>query len=972
MTGRIYDRLKGAFSPGSVFRDVDTIPFGVDFRDHVASVLNTCRAVLVVIGPAWSSVRSASGVRRVDQQKDHVRIEIEHALAIKGIRVVPVLVGGAKMPEPEELPESLSQLAFLNAAQVRRDPDFHPDVDRLLRHLMGYLKTEFHLPPEQMLSAAAPVDRHSAIEVSATHPTDEHEELARNLRASFSQWAQEWRMRGQQWCLALGQRCVSGGGYMLRSVTGLLAWLLAAAKVVCSKLFDCLAWFRFGKSRWRWLKVAAVVLVIAAAPAWVGLYFIQREAGRFDLEELQKMEMSTVVYDRKGSELSRICIVDRDPVSLSQVPHYLVDAMVASLDPRFYQHSGIDYSQLANALDGKSQTITHRLACDAFGSSLSKDDASIVSAFIARRIEGRYTKTEILELYLNRVHFGASYYGVQSAAQGLFGKSVENLSLEESASLVGLLHTQEGLDENSQFSSEVAELRKDPSNHPQPWLRERNIVFSRMVEEGYISELERTEWEKKPMITAAPKHAQLGYIKDAIRQELEIIVGEERAAVGGFKVFTLVDPELQVAAEKSVRQRLTEIEQSPGYDHQTYDQYRALTADYHEKIQNGTISPDTPMSSPRYIQAATMVIENKSGGVLALVGGFDYKRDAERAAAEKADSFREEPFETSDRVLKIARPAGTAFVPFVYAAAFAKSGFSPISMLDDSPIAAPGGGILGEWGAEVTERTYSLKPVSARTALTYSYNNCALRMGELVGLPSVQVFAQKAGIKSPISDNQSSMLGESSMTLSEICNAFTTFPNQGRRSDRPRLIMKITDREDRLVYEVEDKSETAVDPIACYQTHSCLVDALERGTGSAATSEFGLGKISAAGKTGTTEKFTDLWFLGYTSQLTAGVWVGFDEPEPVHDPAFSNRFALPIWTDVMNAAEKQYPSQEIKPPVGLEKIEVCRVSGLQATEKCVETVRDGNGQQKIVRAAFFEHLRPGTLLEKCPADHGKK
>jgi penicillin-binding protein 1A len=276
-------------------------------------------------------------------------------------------------------------------------------------------------------------------------------------------------------------------------------------------------------------------------------------------------------------------------------------------------------------------------------------------------------------------------------------------------------------------------------------------------------------------------------------------------------------------------------------------------------------------------------------------------------------------------------------------------------------------GILGEWGTERDETRYA-DTITAREALLQSRNAATVRLGERVGLDAVKELAQKAGIKSPLRDYPSAFLGASEAKLDEMCLAFSVFANGGHRPRDLMMITRITDAEGKVIHQVredDDRMVPVLDEIAAYQTHSCLADALKRGTGKPAYDEFGLEQFPAAGKTGTGYEFKDLWFIGYTSAVTGGVWCGFDQQKTIYTGAFSNRIALPIWVDVMNAAKKTYKPEEIPPPQNVQLIEVCRRSGLRATDSCYQKVPDTiHGGTRSVRDTFKEVLRRESVFDQ--------
>ncbi|MBL9133410.1 MAG: transglycosylase domain-containing protein, partial [Verrucomicrobiaceae bacterium] len=573
----------------------------------------------------------------------------------------------------------------------------------------------------------------------------------------------------------------------------------------------------------------------------------------------------------------------------------------------------------------------------------------ILEAFLAQRVEKHFSKSEILELYLNRIFFGANFYGVQAAAQGYFGKNVKELTIEESATICGLIKSPNNI---------------QPLKNPQRALKERNYVLDRMVDEGTLTSEEAEKLKRKPMATA-PQSAdpRLSYIFDTVRQEVMNLVGEDRAAIGGFKIYTSIDQELQKKAEEAVQKHLTAVEKRQGYEHQTFEQFRGIISDYRARLKRGEIDPSTPRPKPEYLQGAVVVMDNKDGSVLAMVGGRDF-----------GDS-------QYNRATDSLRPVGTAFTPFVYAAAFSSPGIYPGSKVDDKPFdnrrVQIGGteGFLGEWGAEEDSPKWSLSAISYRDALVQGRNSATMYVGERVGMQSVKDVTIKAGVTSPLSDYQNLYLGSSEARLSEMCLAYSNFPTLGSRPKKLHVIQRITDSQDKVVFQIADESiETvqSMDPIAAYQAHTCLNEALHRGTGSPAVSDYKLGEYPAAGKTGTHYDFKDLWFFGYTSSVTCGVWAGFDKQKTIYPGAFSSRVVLPVWVDIMNATTAQHPAVEITPPDTAERLELCRKSGLRATDYCYEKIKGPDGVEKSIRSTYIEHVRPGTPIEGyCPVHTGE-
>src|SRR5213079_973624 len=399
---------------------------------------------------------------------------------------------------------------------------------------------------------------------------------------------------------------------------------------------------------------------------------------------------------------------------------------------------------------------------------------------------------------------------------------------------------------------------------------------------------------------------------------------------------TTIDVDVQKVAEDSLRTNLERVEQRSNYNHQTYAQYAAL---FRKAKANGKTSDQSP---PEYLQGAVIGLDNATGDILALVGGRDFEHNQ------------------YNRALQARRPAGTAMLPFVYAAAFEK-GMYPGSLVEDSPLdnraVMIGGttGIMGEWGPESAENRYE-GTMTARQALAKSKNGATVRVGMDAGVDAVLQLCAAAGIHSSLRPYPATFLGSSEVTLAELALAYTIFPNGGWRPNVSHILERIEEKDGTLVWDAKRESirKLVTKPETAYEVNSCLADALESGTGKAAFTQFGLKKIPAAGKTGTAYDFTDALFAGYDSNFTCAVWAGFDKPQKIYRGAFGRELALPIWVDIINAAAQSYPPREIKQPSNLKQIEICSRSGLLATDKCYDAVKMPSGDTVQRRSTYME------------------
>src|SRR4030095_16488369 len=480
--------------------------------------------------------------------------------------------------------------------------------------------------------------------------------------------------------------------------------------------------------------------------------------------------------------------------------------------------------------------------------------------------EDNLNKQKILELYLNKIYFGAGLYGAEAAARGYFGKHARELSLSECAMLAGIIKSPN---------------RLSPWNDKAAARDARNYALSRMRDLGLIDSGGFATTQSQDLVVGNRQNAQgQNYAVDYIRQQVINTVGWGRAMNEGFRIYTTIDGDLPKAAEESLRQSLDKAEKQPGYDHQTYAEY---AASFKKAKANGTASSQP---APDYLQGALLGSDNGTGGIVVLFGGRDFEHNQ------------------YNRALQAKRPAGTAILPFVYATAF-EQGMFPGTLVDDSPLdnraVMIGGmtGILGEWGPESADNRYE-GTMTARQALAKSKNGAAVRIGMDAGLDEVLQLLKTSGVKSSLRPYPATLLGSSEETLAELALGYTIYPNGGWRASAPHIVEKIEEK-DGTTWNAQRsvKKENVIKPETAYEVNSCLVDALATGTGKAARAEFGLKKFPAAGKTGTAYDFTDALFAGYDSNFTCAVWAGFDKPQKIYRGAFGREIALPVWVNVM-------------------------------------------------------------------------
>jgi len=707
------------------------------------------------------------------------------------------------------------------------------------------------------------------------------------------------------------------------------------------------------RPRWyatrRFRLLAAIVLILllgAGGYLFFAVTDLERQAATFDLSKLEQMESASVILDRNDKIFGQIYVENRETIPYDQLPRDLVNAVVSIEDSKFWSHNGYDLfgivrATLKNLSAGHvrqgASTITQQLARNSFSLKERTFRRKLLEIFLARRIEAQFGKQKIMELYLNRIYFGGGLYGAEAAARGYFDKHARELSLVESATLAGLIKSPNKL---SPWSD------RDASREV------RNIVLGRMRDLDFISAQECVSAQGQEVIIGNRQNAQgQNYAVDYIRQQVIAVVGWDRAMNEGFRIHTTIDSGLQQVAEESLRSHLDEVEKHPGYGHQVYNDY---AVEFRRARKEGEKTP----AAPDYLQGAVIALDNKTGGILALVGGRDFEHNQ------------------FDRALQAKRPVGTAMTPFVFAAAFAK-GLYPGTLVDDSALdnraVMIGGttGILGEWGPERDDNSYE-GLITARTALSKSKNGATVRIGMEPGVNNMIQLCHDAGIRSLLRPFPATFLGTSELTLAELALAYTIFPNGGWRVDSPHILDRIEEKDGTVVWQSEDNRsrKTALKPEIAYEVHSCLTDALNSGSGRAAREKFGLKKIPVAGKTGTAYDFTDALFAGYDSALTCAVWAGFDKPQKIYRGAFGSEITLPIWVDIMNASSEQHPPHEIARPPGLKQVEICWKSGLLATDKCYDAVPNGMGESVQRRTTYLELATADQMPTETCNIHG--
>ena len=575
-----------------------------------------------------------------------------------------------------------------------------------------------------------------------------------------------------------------------------------------------------------------------------------------------------------GRFIAELGLERRTLVKFDSIPPLVREAFLVTEDKRFYEHSGIDWKSVPRAVvvDVKNRnfaegfsTITMQLARNIFPERISRDKSPIrklKEAKVARAIERRYSKDRILELYLNQIYLGNGAYGIETAAQRYFGKSLQDLNLAEIATLAALPKGPE---------------RYNPRQFPDRAVQRRNVVIGLMRDEHLIDPAAAREAQAYPLklATRVESGETAPYFVEWIRQQLDDKFGRQLYEQG-LRVYTTLDLNMQMAAERALERQLRAIESGRygAFPHKTYEQYIAQSS--------GDDDNNTP-NSP-YLQGAFIAMDPQTGAVRALVGGRD---------------FDDSKF---NRAVQAFRQPGSTFKPIVYSDAVQNG--RPLSyLLDDSPLSvqmSPS----SVWTPQNFEGDY-VGPLTMRRALYQSRNVPTIRLGMELGTQSVIDEARKFGISTPIPGYPSIFIGAADVYPIEMIAAYTTFATLGTRS-APVAITRVEDQAGNVLWEPAPFTAPVMSPEEAWLMVSVMKDVVQRGT--AANSVGANVHFPAAGKTGTTNDGTDVWFIGYTSDLVAGVWMGFDKPQKIKSNAQGGILAAPAWTAFMTDVYKHRPA----------------------------------------------------------------
>jgi len=590
---------------------------------------------------------------------------------------------------------------------------------------------------------------------------------------------------------------------------------------------------------------------------------------------------SSLVFARDGSLIGELGKEKRTIVSIRTLPRYVGQAFVAVEDQRFYQHDGVDVVGIAGALKDAvrgdprgASTITQQLVGNMHPDLVDRRDKSPMRKLreqsAAREMEKHYNKEQILEAYLNQISFGHGWYGIESASRHYFGKGAAQLTLAEAATLA---------------SMPKGPAIYDPVKAPDRVTERRNLVLTLMAQQKYITPAQAEATKRVPLKTVpnAGFSVDASFFLDVVR------IQAERAGVpvstGGYRAYTSLDPLLQRAANDALVAGIQDVESQQGYRHVKF--------------------ASRPKGSTDYLQGALVAIDPTTGDVRALIGGRDY---------------RESSF---DRVIDGMRQPGSAFKPIVYAAAIADS-LTASTIIPDTAIAIQLD--RGRVYRPDNSDNQFLGPITMREALAKSRNVVAVQLAERVGMDTIVQLARRFGIDAPVAPYPASAIGASALQPLDLVGAYTVFANLGAHVD-PRFIYRIEDRAGNAVFTNPAAAPRAViDPKVAFIVRDMMREVVERGTATSVR-RYLPESIPVAGKTGTTNDNSDVWFVGMTPELVAGVWLGFDKPKTITAGAAGGTLAAPIFGKMMAEYYAARSSAQWTAPQGLIAAQLDRVSG---------------------------------------------
>ena len=730
-----------------------------------------------------------------------------------------------------------------------------------------------------------------------------------------------------------------------------------------------------------------VGLLGCAAVAAIFWYYSRTLPGIFSYEDYKPKQMS-IIYDRTGEPILEMYEEKRIVVPFEEIPLHMRQAMIASEDKNFYEHAGMDVIGIVRAVKnslfkGQKQgasTITQQVVKNLLLTPERAISRKVQELLLARQIEQALTKDEILTIYLNHVYFGHRNYGIERAALFFFGVHAKDLTINQAATIAGLVQSPE---------------RLSPKKHPKEAKARRDYVLRRMREDGYINEDVYNENVKQEIVLASSKESHLGmapYFSEHVKQMLVAEYGEEFVKAAGLQIYTTLDPTAQKMAEKAFTDGMHNFDNrhymnrplkapskkvpksfKPDTNYEakiekidgdtvyfklgdqtlpyapTARQKKELPIDETFKVGQtwfvrvSEFEGDKPKSIfiPGGANGALVAIEPSSREVRALVGGYNFKESA------------------FNRATQALRQTGSSFKTFVYGAALENRVITPSTIIDDAPKVFYIQGQKKPWSPKNSDNKFK-GPMTTRVALAQSRNTIAVDVLERTGIEKTKSFVQRLGIQSPLVDNLTLALGSSSLTTLDVTNAYASIIDSGVYKS-PVFITKITQRAN--AKEINGKvlkikpqtSHVAIAPDVAYVLADMLKSVAMIGTARKYLAKFGR---DIGGKTGTTNSTKDAWFVGFTQDLACGVYIGYDDPKSLGKGEGGSSTALPIFAQFMTDYHKDLPVRNFNKPDSVVQLAVDDATGLLPSDPALKT-RD----EVFVQGTQPTQLAPAQDLE---------
>ncbi len=677
------------------------------------------------------------------------------------------------------------------------------------------------------------------------------------------------------------------------------------------------AWWQHPKIRARLVAgavLACAYLVGIAYGSWTRVCAAERCPSISRLVSGPGPQQTSKVYAADGRLITELGLERRTVLPLSEIPGSVREAFIATEDKRFYSHHGIDYWRIFGAVKADLlslswaqgfSTITMQLARNIFPEEISRQKQitrKLKEARVAMEIEHTFPKDSILQLYLNQIDLGAGAHGVEAAAQVYFGKSARQLNVAEAATLAAL---------------PKAPAFYNPRTHPDRAVRRRNGVLSTMRDQGFLTPEDAELWKAYPLVltTSRTNYGDVApYFVEWLRQQLDARFGRDLYE-GGLRVYTTLDLDMQESAERALQAQLDAIEAG------VYSNGKIPgRVTYHDYIESAKASGEDHGPYTPYLQGAFVAAEATTGYIRVMIGGRD---------------FDDSKF---NRATQAIRQPGSTFKPFVYSAAV-RAGHPVTEILDDSPLSPPVLQLDSTLWEPKDDDDTTLGRIPMREALYLSRNLATIKLGMQLGEQTVIGEARRYGITTPLRPYPSLHIGANGVIPLEMIAAYSAFATLGKRA-YPLGILRVEDSHGDILWQPAVRREDVMDAEHSWLLVDMMKDVIRRGTAYSAVWKAGF-TLPAAGKTGTTDDYTDAWFIGYTPEIVAGVWIGYDLQQRILDHnAGGGRIAAPAWTAFMRDVYDRRPAPaDWTRPDSLVTREVDWSNGFLATPYCPLEVR---------------------------------